>query len=184
MGGRAVECTGLENRQRRKSFVGSNPTPSAFRNGPVEAAYQRSPSSPAARGRTAMPRSIHSRSVTSAWHWRSSKASAMPGRSRPPGGTTATAGGLTDLSGFRLRPGSPPRVRLPPRPRPPPQPHAGLSASVRPNPEPSFRLVQEIQAGQQHNKLPLSHMTQTHWVGSGMTGSVIEPDSNSHARMN
>ena len=30
MGGRAVECTGLENRQRRKSFVGSNPTPSAF----------------------------------------------------------------------------------------------------------------------------------------------------------
>jgi hypothetical protein len=30
MGGRAVECTGLENRQRRKSLVGSNPTPSAF----------------------------------------------------------------------------------------------------------------------------------------------------------
>ena len=30
MGGRAVECTGLENRQRRKSFVGSNPTPSVF----------------------------------------------------------------------------------------------------------------------------------------------------------
>ena len=29
MGGRAVECTGLENRQRRKAFVGSNPTPSA-----------------------------------------------------------------------------------------------------------------------------------------------------------
>ena len=28
MGGRAVECTGLENRQRRKSLVGSNPTPS------------------------------------------------------------------------------------------------------------------------------------------------------------
>ena len=29
MGGRAVECTGLEIRQGRKSFVGSNPTPSA-----------------------------------------------------------------------------------------------------------------------------------------------------------
>jgi hypothetical protein len=28
-GGRAVEGTGLENRQRRKSLVGSNPTPSA-----------------------------------------------------------------------------------------------------------------------------------------------------------
>src|SRR5690606_40030410 len=28
-GGRAVECTGLENRQERKLFVGSNPTPSA-----------------------------------------------------------------------------------------------------------------------------------------------------------
>ena len=29
MGGRVVECTGLEIRQGRKSFVGSNPTPSA-----------------------------------------------------------------------------------------------------------------------------------------------------------
>jgi hypothetical protein len=29
MGGRAVEGTGLENRQRWKPFVGSNPTPSA-----------------------------------------------------------------------------------------------------------------------------------------------------------
>ena len=29
MGGRAVEGTGLENRQGRKSLVGSNPTPSA-----------------------------------------------------------------------------------------------------------------------------------------------------------
>ena len=29
MGGRVVEGTGLENRQGRKSFVGSNPTPSA-----------------------------------------------------------------------------------------------------------------------------------------------------------
>ncbi len=29
MGGRAVEGTGLENRQGRKPFVGSNPTPSA-----------------------------------------------------------------------------------------------------------------------------------------------------------
>ena len=29
MGGRAVECTGLENRQSRKRLVGSNPTPSA-----------------------------------------------------------------------------------------------------------------------------------------------------------
>ena len=28
-GGRAVKCTGLENRQRRKPLVGSNPTPSA-----------------------------------------------------------------------------------------------------------------------------------------------------------
>ena len=28
-GGRVVKCTGLENRQRRKSLVGSNPTPSA-----------------------------------------------------------------------------------------------------------------------------------------------------------
>jgi cardiolipin synthase A/B len=30
MGGRVVECTGLEIRQGRKSFVGSNPTPSAI----------------------------------------------------------------------------------------------------------------------------------------------------------
>jgi hypothetical protein len=29
MGGRAVEGTGLENRQARKGLVGSNPTPSA-----------------------------------------------------------------------------------------------------------------------------------------------------------
>ena len=29
MGGRAVECTGLENRQGCEPFVGSNPTPSA-----------------------------------------------------------------------------------------------------------------------------------------------------------
>ena len=29
MGGRAVEGTGLENRQARERFVGSNPTPSA-----------------------------------------------------------------------------------------------------------------------------------------------------------
>ena len=28
-GGRVVKCTGLENRQRRKSLVGSNPSPSA-----------------------------------------------------------------------------------------------------------------------------------------------------------
>ncbi len=30
MGGRAVECTGLENRQSRKRLVGSNPTPSVW----------------------------------------------------------------------------------------------------------------------------------------------------------
>jgi hypothetical protein len=30
MGGRAVEGTGLENRQGRKLLVGSNPTPSAM----------------------------------------------------------------------------------------------------------------------------------------------------------
>lgn len=30
MGGRAVEGTGLENRQGGDSFVGSNPTPSAM----------------------------------------------------------------------------------------------------------------------------------------------------------
>ena len=30
MGGRAVEGTGLENRQGRESLVGSNPTPSAI----------------------------------------------------------------------------------------------------------------------------------------------------------
>ena len=36
MGGRAVEGTGLENRQVRKGLVGSNPTPSAsdMREGP------------------------------------------------------------------------------------------------------------------------------------------------------
>jgi hypothetical protein len=33
MGGRAVECTGLEIRQSRKRFVGSNPTPSARNRG-------------------------------------------------------------------------------------------------------------------------------------------------------
>ena len=31
MGGRAVEGTGLENRQAREGLVGSNPTPSAIR---------------------------------------------------------------------------------------------------------------------------------------------------------
>ena len=31
MGGRAVEGTGLENRQTRKGLVGSNPTPSTIR---------------------------------------------------------------------------------------------------------------------------------------------------------
>jgi hypothetical protein len=31
MGGRAVEGTGLENRQARKGLVGSNPTPSAIK---------------------------------------------------------------------------------------------------------------------------------------------------------
>lgn len=30
-GGRAADCTGLENRRRRKAFVGSNPSPSARR---------------------------------------------------------------------------------------------------------------------------------------------------------
>ncbi len=30
-GGRAVDCTGLENRRARKGTVGSNPTPSASR---------------------------------------------------------------------------------------------------------------------------------------------------------
>src|SRR5262249_36242006 len=32
-GGRAADCTGLENRRRRKSSVGSNPTPSAWMRG-------------------------------------------------------------------------------------------------------------------------------------------------------
>ncbi len=35
MGGRAVEGTGLENRQGRKSLVGSNPTPSAIELNPM-----------------------------------------------------------------------------------------------------------------------------------------------------
>ena len=35
MGGRAVEGTGLENRQGRKSLVGSNPTPSAIELNPI-----------------------------------------------------------------------------------------------------------------------------------------------------
>ena len=78
----------LENRQRRKSFVGSNPTPSAW-----------------------------------------------------------FSGGLTTLSVFTPRPGSPRRVRLPTRPRPRLLPHTRLFAWVRPNPEPSYRLVQETQAG-------------------------------------
>src|SRR5215831_19005221 len=30
-GGRAADCTGLENQQRRKAFEGSNPSPSASR---------------------------------------------------------------------------------------------------------------------------------------------------------
>src|SRR5262245_39626377 len=34
MGGRAVDCTGLENRQARKRFGGSNPSPSAKKNSP------------------------------------------------------------------------------------------------------------------------------------------------------
>ena len=80
--------TDLENRQRRKSFVGSNPTPSAW-----------------------------------------------------------FSGGLTTLSVFTPRPGSPRRVRLPTRPRPRLLPHTRLFAWVRPNPEPSYRLVQETQAG-------------------------------------
>ena len=122
--------------------------PTSFVLGSATSASRRSPSSPAAPGRTATPRAFTVASVTSAWPWRSSTASAMPGRSRQPGRTTTTTGGLTALLVFRPRPGSPPRVRHPPRPRPRLLPHTRLFAWVRPNPEPSYPLVQEIQAGQ------------------------------------
>jgi len=97
---------------------------------------------------TATPRASTVDSVTSAWPWRSSTASATPGRLRQPGRTTTTTGGLTALSVSKPRPGSPPRVRHPPRPRPRLLPHTRLFAWVSPNPEPSHHLVQEIQAGQ------------------------------------
>ncbi len=51
------------------------------------------------------------------------------------------------LVGEWLAGGGAPRVRLPPRPRPRLQPHT-LVAWVNPVPEPSYRLVQQIQAGQ------------------------------------
>jgi hypothetical protein len=41
MGGRVVEGTGLENRQGRKSFVGSNPTPSAIATNPTPSDHGR-----------------------------------------------------------------------------------------------------------------------------------------------
>jgi len=108
---------------------------------------------PVARGRTASPRASTANFVTSAWPWRFSRPSATPGRSRQPGRTTTTSGGLTALLVFRPRPGSPPPVRHPPRPKPRLQPHRRLFAWARPNPEPSYRLVQEIQAGQIHSPL-------------------------------
>jgi hypothetical protein len=39
MDGRAVEGTGLENRQIRKCFVGSNPTPSGYSTGKISTTY-------------------------------------------------------------------------------------------------------------------------------------------------
>jgi hypothetical protein len=51
MGGRAVECTGLEIRQGRKSFVGSNPTPSANRSDRGEAGFRRTRPPQASRHR-------------------------------------------------------------------------------------------------------------------------------------
>lgn len=76
-----------------------------------------------------------------------------------------TGGGLsgspTWVRIFRIGPGSvmnamsrmsPPHVRLPPLPRPRLQPHT-LVALVSPVPEPSHRLVQEIQPGHAHRSL-------------------------------
>jgi len=77
----------------------------------------------------------------------SSRASVMPGRSRPRGEMNTTPSGLTARWVIGPRPGSPPHVRLPPRPRPRLQPHT-LVAWVNPVPELSYRLVQQIQAGQ------------------------------------
>ena len=56
--------------------------PKSFEPGSIASASRRSTSSPVAPGRTASPRASTADSVTSAWPWRSSKASAMPGRSR------------------------------------------------------------------------------------------------------
>src|SRR5438045_2926496 len=57
MGGRAVEGTGLENRQRGNPFVGSNPTPSAsyapnqlITNEPIDGAKAYPSCSPSIRG--------------------------------------------------------------------------------------------------------------------------------------
>jgi len=95
---------------------------------------------------TAMPRASTGASAMSSWRWRSSRASGMPGRSRPRGEMNTTPSGLTARWVIGPRPGSPPRVRLPPRPRPRLQPHT-LVTLVNPVPEPSYHLVQQIQPG-------------------------------------
>jgi putative transposase len=87
---------------------------------------------PGSPGRTATPRASTADSVTSAWLWRSSKASVTPGRSRQPGGTTTTTGGLTARSITRPRPGSPPRVRLPPQSDPTLNPHIAWYRKSKP----------------------------------------------------
>jgi len=103
-------------------------------------------SSRAARGRTATPRASTVVCEMSSWRWRSSMASGMPGHSQLLGETNTTPSGHTARWVTRPRPGSPPRVRLPPRPRPRLQPHT-LVPLVTPVPEPSYRLVHEIQPG-------------------------------------
>src|SRR5262249_44618749 len=72
MGGRAVEGSGLENRQGRKPLVGSNPTPSAMgTSGNVHDCPKRPPNNPYSRPlprkpRVLLPTRRHSRRAAQA----------------------------------------------------------------------------------------------------------------------
>jgi hypothetical protein len=93
-------------------------------------------------------------------------ASGMPGRSQLLGDTNTTPSGHTARWVTKPRPGSPPRVRLPPRPRPRLQPHT-LDPLVTPVPEPSYRLVHEIQPGQVNE-------ARFFYVGHELTKAILD----------
>ncbi len=115
---------------------------------------RRIPLIPAARWGAATTRAPTVDTATSAWPLRSSTDSASPRLRDDRGGVEGDCDHRRPHStlGYQPPPGSTPRARLPPWQRPRFQPHTRLSNSVSPNPEPSYRLVQETQAGQNRSR--------------------------------